>query len=169
MTTLHLIITIPGASPELVPCAGPEAVTVAVADAERRGHLRARMLVLETNGGSVNTSAVAEYLSAMISPSPSNCVVQWWVADLDRYGNPRLTDGAHSEREGCEEAIYIMARLGIQPDRKRAICRVEIYPPEAKSHGANEDALKTLNSIGLGQNDRTETPPTSGVHKPEIL
>lgn len=78
--------------------------------------------------------------------------VQWWVADLDRYGNPTLSDGAHGDREGCEKALYIMARLGLRPEQKRAICRVEIYPPEAKAHDANEDALRTLNGIGLGQN-----------------
>lgn len=80
------------------------------------------------------------------------CSVQWWVADLDRYGNPTLSDGAHGDREGCEKALYIMARLGLRPEQKRAICRVEIYPPEAKAHDANEDALRTLNGIGLGQN-----------------
>ena len=84
-------------------------------------------------------------------PAPTGSV-QWWVADLDRYGNPTLSDGAHSDREGCEKALYIMARLGLRPDQKRAICRVEIYPPEAKAHDTNEGALRTLNGIGLGQN-----------------
>lgn len=80
------------------------------------------------------------------------CSVQWWVADLDRYGNPTLSDGAHENREGCEQALYIMARLGLRPEQKRAICRVEIYPPESKAHGASEGALNTLNAIGLRPN-----------------
>jgi len=75
--------------------------------------------------------------------------VQWWVADIDRHGNPLLEDGAHSNREGCEKALYIMRRLGLRPHQKRAICRVEIYPPEAKAHDADESALTILNSIGL--------------------
>lgn len=85
-------------------------------------------------------------------PKPNEDAVQWWVADLDQHGNPKLTDGAHDDREGCEKALYIMARLGLRPEQQRAICRVEIYPPEAKAHDANEDALKTLNAIGLGRN-----------------
>lgn len=75
--------------------------------------------------------------------------VQWWVAELDRYGNPKLTDGAHSNREGCEQAIYLMNRLGLSNDIRHAICRVEINPPVAAPHGANEDAIDTLNSIVL--------------------
>lgn len=78
--------------------------------------------------------------------------VQWWVADLDRHGNPTLTDGAHGSREGCEKALYLMKRLGLRPDQKRAICRVEIYPPVAKPHDANENALRALNGIGIGGN-----------------
>lgn len=75
--------------------------------------------------------------------------VQWWVADLDRYGNPTLTDGSHSYREGCEQALHIINRLGLRPDQPRAICRVEIYPPESNLHGSNEDALNTLNEIRI--------------------
>lgn len=75
--------------------------------------------------------------------------VQWWVADLDRHGNPTLSDGAHSDREGCEKAIYIMERLGLRKGQRMGICRVEIFPPAAKPHGANEDALGILNGIGL--------------------
>lgn len=61
--------------------------------------------------------------------SSSKSVVQWWVAELDRYGNPKLTDGAHSERDGCEQAIYLLARLGLAKDTKHAICRVEHVTP----------------------------------------
>jgi len=99
----------------------------------------------------MSTESKTDVTAASVGGGASGSV-QWWVADLDRYGNPTLTDGAHSEREGCEQALYIMRRLGLRPEQRRAICRVEIYPPEAKSHGANEDALNTLNGIGLGQN-----------------
>lgn len=89
-----------------------------------------------------------------MTPTPTPAV-QWWVADLDQHGNPSLIDGAHEGREGCELALYIIQRLGLRPNQKRAICRVEIFPPVAKSHGANEEALGALNDIGLTP---TQTP-----------
>lgn len=75
--------------------------------------------------------------------------IQWWVADVCQYGMPKLTDGPHDNREDCENAIYVMNRLGLSPEKKQVICRVEIYPPVAKAHDVNEEALSALNSIGI--------------------
>ncbi len=75
--------------------------------------------------------------------------VQWWLAEIDQHGNPKLTDGAHQDRAGVEQAAYLIGRLGLTRDRKFACAEVTLTPVEAKSHGANEDALSTLNSIGL--------------------
>lgn len=83
------------------------------------------------------------------TPEAPSVDLQWWVADIDQYGMPKLTDGPHSKRDGCEHALYLLSRLGLRPEQKRAICRVEIFPPVAKPHGADEEALNALNSIGL--------------------
>lgn len=75
--------------------------------------------------------------------------VQWWLARLDRYGNPTLCDGAHSERAGAEKAMYLYQRLGMERGQTYGICRVEVFPAVAAPHGANEAAIATLNIIGL--------------------
>lgn len=81
--------------------------------------------------------------------------VQWWLAELDRYGNPKLMDGAHSERSGAEQALYLIQRLGLVKDRRFAVARVELSEAKADATGANEDAIATLNEIGLRPLERT--------------
>lgn len=49
---------------------------------------------------------------------------QWWLAELDMHGNPKLTDGAHSVRAGAEKALTLMQRLGLAKDRHFAIAEV---------------------------------------------
>lgn len=76
-------------------------------------------------------------------------LVQWWLAKLDQYGNPKLVDGAHSDRAGVEQALYLINRLGLGKGNRYACARVEVTDVEPVAHNANEDALATLNSIGL--------------------
>lgn len=75
--------------------------------------------------------------------------IQWWLAELDRYGNPRLCDGSHSQRAGAEKAMYLYGRLGLAGDEKYVICRVEVYPATATPHGVDEKSITVLNEIGL--------------------
>jgi len=78
--------------------------------------------------------------------------VQWWLAELDRYGNPTLVDGPHSDAEGCEKALYLrrsIAVLARKVQGKRfAAVRVQIFPVEAKSHDSNHEAIAILNAAG---------------------
>lgn len=80
--------------------------------------------------------------------------VQWWLGKLDRYDNVKeLTDGAHSEAAGAHEAMYLFKRLGLaDKDTKYAVVRCEVFEPIPDGSRINQDALKTLNGIGLGQN-----------------
>jgi len=74
---------------------------------------------------------------------------QFWLAELDPYGNPTLCDGSHADRKGVEQAAYLLNRLGLSGTRRYACAEVILTPVEAKPHGANEDAISALNSIGL--------------------
>ena len=74
---------------------------------------------------------------------------QFWLAELDQYGNPTLCDGSHDDRAGVEQAAYLFNRLGLAKQRRFACAEVILTPVAATAHGANEDALTTLNSIGL--------------------
>lgn len=51
---------------------------------------------------------------------PMSSDVQWWLAELDRYGNPKLVDGAHSSIKGARDALDIRRALDkrIGPDGK---------------------------------------------------
>ena len=74
---------------------------------------------------------------------------QFWLAELDRYGNPTLCDGAHSERSGAEEALTLFNRLGLSKKRKFAIAEVRLSVPTGEHKPVNEEAIATLNSLGL--------------------
>lgn len=74
---------------------------------------------------------------------------QFWLAEIDQHGNPTLHDGSHDDRAGVEQAAYLLTRLGFSKGKRYACAEVILTEVEAKPHGANEDALSTLNSIGL--------------------
>lgn len=75
--------------------------------------------------------------------------VQWWLAALDQYGNARLCDGPHDDRAGVEQALYLLQRLGLAKAPKYAAAEVMLTEIVPQPHGANEEALSTLNRIGL--------------------
>lgn len=73
---------------------------------------------------------------------------QYWLAELDDYGNPTLVDGAHSEREGAEKAMTLMNSLTCisMDDRKFAIAEVILTKPTGEHGPLNQDAIDTLNT-----------------------
>lgn len=75
--------------------------------------------------------------------------VQFWLAELDRYGNPKLVDGAHQERSRAEEAATIIRRLGLAGDRLFAVAEVHLSELTGAHPPVNEEAIKALNAIGL--------------------
>lgn len=81
--------------------------------------------------------------------------VQFWLAELDRWGNPKLIDGSHDDRAGVERAVYLHQQLGFAKCKTLACVRCEITPVEASSDGVNQeslDACKTmLNYAGASQ------------------
>ena len=74
--------------------------------------------------------------------------VQFWLAELDRHGNPTLVDGAHSDRDGAEEALTLRKRLAmLNTEGKRyAIAEVRLSKPTGNHGPINEEALSTLNN-----------------------
>lgn len=75
--------------------------------------------------------------------------IQYWLAELDRYGNLTLTDGAHSTRAGADQAHYLLTRLGMAKDRKFMVAKVELTEVKLNKAGVNENSLNILNGIGL--------------------
>lgn len=75
--------------------------------------------------------------------------VQYWLADLDQYGNPTLVDGAHSDRGGAEEAATLLRRLGLAGQRNFAVAEIRITALTGEHGTIDEQAIGTLNAIGL--------------------
>jgi hypothetical protein len=73
--------------------------------------------------------------------------VQFWLAELDQYGNPTLIDGAHSDAEGANQAAYLIQamNLGGNHPRKFAVARVELSECVPTASGVNLDAVATIN------------------------
>lgn len=71
---------------------------------------------------------------------------QYWLAELDQHGNPTLIDGAHSDRNGAEEALVLRKRLPMisTEGRRFAIAQVNLSEPTGQHGELNEDALKAL-------------------------
>ncbi len=77
---------------------------------------------------------------------------QWWLAELDLHGNPKLTYGAHADRAGAEEALTLLMRLGLAKERRFAIAEVRLTEPTGEHAPVNEEAIAALNAIGLRPN-----------------
>jgi hypothetical protein len=75
--------------------------------------------------------------------------VQFWLADLDRYGNPKLIDGAHQDRAGAEQAATLIRRLGLSGDQNFAVAEVRLSKLTGEHGPVDEEAIATLNAIGL--------------------
>ncbi|WP_124485594.1 MULTISPECIES: hypothetical protein [unclassified Burkholderia] len=74
--------------------------------------------------------------------------VQWWLAELDQYGNPKLSDGAHSERAGADKAMYLIKSLGLDNKGKRwAVARVELSEPRPNADGVNAGAVESCRAM----------------------
>ncbi|HDR9840794.1 TPA: hypothetical protein QDC45_001494 [Burkholderia multivorans] len=74
--------------------------------------------------------------------------VQWWLAELDQYGNPKLSDGAHRERAGADKAMYLIKNLGLDNKGKRwAVARVELSEPRPSANGVNMEAVATCRAM----------------------
>ena len=74
--------------------------------------------------------------------------VQWWLAELDQHGNPKLSDGAHSERTGADRAMYLIKNLGLDNKGKRwAVARVELSEPRPSADGVSHDAVSACRAM----------------------
>ncbi|MBJ9659829.1 Lar family restriction alleviation protein [Burkholderia gladioli] len=74
--------------------------------------------------------------------------IQWWLAKLDRYGNPTLSDGSHSDRAGADKAMHLIDALGLNREGTRwAVARVELSEPRPSSAGVNQEAVATCRTM----------------------
>jgi hypothetical protein len=75
--------------------------------------------------------------------------VQYWLAELDQHGNPKLIDGAHSDAEGANRAAYLIGAMHLGGNRPRrfAVARVELSECVPTAAGVNLEAVRTINMM----------------------
>jgi hypothetical protein len=75
--------------------------------------------------------------------------VQYWLAELDQYGNPKLVDGAHSNEQGANQAAWLIKAMNLGGDRPRrfAVARVELSECVPTAAGVNLEAVRTINMM----------------------
>lgn len=73
---------------------------------------------------------------------------QFWLVELDRYGTPRLVDGAHPKRDGAEKAMTLLRRLNLSKDGvKYAVAEITVHVLTGKHSPVNEEAMSTISTI----------------------
>jgi hypothetical protein len=97
--------------------------------------------------GSRRRTGVSDYLE--VSAPSHGEQVQWWLAELDQYGNPTLTDGMHSDRAGANRAFYLHGAFGFTKGERYAVAKVELFEPVADGSGVNHEAVETVQAAML--------------------
>jgi len=69
---------------------------------------------------------------------------QFWLAELDEYGNAKLNDGPHGSVEGVNKAAYIIHSLGLGGNRRYAVAKVELTECVPSDKGVNHDAIREI-------------------------
>jgi hypothetical protein len=72
---------------------------------------------------------------------------QYWLVSLDRYGNPRLIDGAHSDAEGANQAAYLIKSMHLSSENEKfAVAKIELLECVPSDKGVNHEAIRTINT-----------------------
>lgn len=100
---------------------------------------------------------------------PAAYATQWWLASVSQHGNPTLEDGAHSKREGANQAFYLINALGVAGSKEYAVAKVELFHPVADGSEVDHQAVADCNTAraALGANKAQQptaepTPQLSG-------
>lgn len=80
------------------------------------------------------------------NPAPVESVViqrvDWWLAEVSRYGYAsELCDGPHDDRDGVEQALYLIRGLGLERGRKFCCVRIEQSEVLPVAHDVNHEAV----------------------------
>lgn len=71
---------------------------------------------------------------------------QFWLAELDRYGNAKLIDGPHNDREGVETAAALHEALGLRSGQPLTCAEVLVTDLTGAHGPINREAVAILNA-----------------------
>jgi len=94
-------------------------------------------------------SVLAEAAGAGPVESTAPISTQWWLAELDQYGGPKLVDGDHADMAGANRALYLINALGLGAGRKYAAAKVQLFEAVPDDRGVNQGAIKQVNRTRL--------------------
>lgn len=89
-------------------------------------------------------------------PSPKEGAItedsrrQFWLAELDKYGNPKLIDGSHSTREGAEKAAHLIRSMRLPSANSRlAVADVTLTELDGgvSLTESEKESVETINSV----------------------
>jgi hypothetical protein len=69
---------------------------------------------------------------------------QYWLAELDQYGNPKLIDGSHSSPEGANRAAYLLTALRLRSYGVFAVAKVELAECVPSSKGVDHESVEKV-------------------------
>jgi hypothetical protein len=73
--------------------------------------------------------------------------IQYWLAEIDQHGNPKLIDGAHGDPQGPANARFLIESMHLgEPGRKFATAKVELSPCVPSAAGINLETVRTINA-----------------------
>lgn len=82
--------------------------------------------------------------------------IQYWLAELDQYGNPTLIDGAHRTADGPRQAAYLIDAMSLgKKGRKFAVAKVELSECVPTAAGVNLEAVRTINMAKAANDARS--------------
>jgi hypothetical protein len=104
----------------------------------------------------IDNERQAETLLAHARKVPALRTPQYWLAELDGYGNPTLVDGSHDDAEGANRASYLIQSMKLgRPGRVFAVAKVELSECVPTDRGVNHEAVATINharkSLGVSR------------------
>lgn len=75
---------------------------------------------------------------------------QFWLAEIDMHGNPKLIDGAHSTRGGAEKAKALFDGLGLSGAREFAVAEIRLSEFTGEHEPVDQSAIDAINNCGGG-------------------
>lgn len=73
---------------------------------------------------------------------------QYWLAEIDQHGNPKLVDGSHDSPEGCNQAAFLIQGIGLgKPARKFAVAKIELSECVQSGANVNHEAVESCRKM----------------------
>lgn len=109
----------------------------------------ARAVISADHAGELTDELINALEAAVNAETAGLMSTQWWLAELDQYGSPKLVDGDHTDMAGANRALYLINALGLGAGRKYAAAKVQLFEAVPDGRGVNQGAIRQINRTRL--------------------